>query len=269
MKAEVLKVTPELAREWLEKNGKNRHVSMQRVSMYAEDMQLGRWQMNGEPICFNKSGMLTNGQHRLRSVIKSGCSVRFLIVRDLDDGVSIYDRGRSRNVTDGLIIGGMPGDLANNTNVAIAKLDLYITEGKKVVSDGEAADYLNKHEKSPLAIHSLPASKAKSPVNTKHACIGTALLRAYEAGVDQNTLVRFVNCLRTGFYGDGEKAAVVLRNDIISQRISPMRGGGGMRAIAVYQVEKAISDFDHNVDRKMSYAGWNKPVYSACKKEKK
>lgn len=262
MKAEIVRVTPEMADKWLDLNGRNRNINKSRVNMYVKDMQMGKWELNGEPICFSETGLLKNGQHRLSAVSKSGCTVKFLVVRGVPDDVSVYDRGRSRSATDSMIISGMPKELANNTTVAIAKLHEYIRTGSSHMSDGEVETWLNKHEASVLKIGSIPGSK-NADVNTKHAVIGTAMVYALEGGVSFDLLARFAECFKTGFYSDDtERAAIVLRNDIINHRIE-MRMGSYTRKMACFKVEKAISDFDAGVKRKVSYANWNKPVYSA------
>ena len=41
MKTELMKITPEIAKEMLERNTSNRKVSMVRVNVYADDMARG------------------------------------------------------------------------------------------------------------------------------------------------------------------------------------------------------------------------------------
>lgn len=51
--AEIVTVTPKIARDWLAHNVRNRHPSKPSVSMCAEDMRNGNWELNGEAIKFN------------------------------------------------------------------------------------------------------------------------------------------------------------------------------------------------------------------------
>lgn len=67
-------ITPELARQWLERNVRNRPISENTVIAYGLDMLEGRWQYDGAPIRFDTDGNLIDGQHRLRACIDSGVS---------------------------------------------------------------------------------------------------------------------------------------------------------------------------------------------------
>ena len=75
MKCEIMKVSPEMATKWLEKNIVNRRIRDYKVNAYARDMKNGDWRLNGEAIVFNKSGQLVDGQHRLNAIAKSGVTV--------------------------------------------------------------------------------------------------------------------------------------------------------------------------------------------------
>ncbi|MDP2620568.1 MAG: hypothetical protein Q8P46_10395, partial [Hyphomicrobiales bacterium] len=67
------RITPELAREWLEKtNRKNRPLSELKWTAYAVDMLEGRWQYNGDAIRFGSDGVLLDGQHRLMACVEAG-----------------------------------------------------------------------------------------------------------------------------------------------------------------------------------------------------
>jgi len=65
-------VTPEEARLWLDtKRSKNRPISENAVSKYAQQMQQGLWVDNGKGLCFGKSGNLLDGQHRLSACVRA------------------------------------------------------------------------------------------------------------------------------------------------------------------------------------------------------
>lgn len=48
------------------------------------EMQDGKWKLNGKTICFDRTGRLLNGQHRLSAVVRSGVSLTTVVVRGLD-----------------------------------------------------------------------------------------------------------------------------------------------------------------------------------------
>jgi hypothetical protein len=107
LKHEVIRISPKLASEYLEKNTNNRPVSQTHVDRLAKDMSLDRWKQDGSPIKFSETGALLDGQHRLRAIIKSGVSVLMLIVTGLDpDSFVTMDSGRRRSTSDALHIKG-------------------------------------------------------------------------------------------------------------------------------------------------------------------
>ena len=110
MKIEKTLITPELAKNLLEKNISNRNLKQKTVDKYTRDMQLGNWlEDTGELISISVLGVLLNGQHRLHAVIKSNTSQKMHIATGLPDEVfKVIDTGSSRNPTDIFHIDGIP-----------------------------------------------------------------------------------------------------------------------------------------------------------------
>jgi len=98
MRAEVIEITPELAKDLLKRNVNNRSLSQKKLKIYVEDMKNGKWVLNGETIQFNKKGELINGQHRLTAVILSGVTIQVLIVTGVEDdrAFATIDQGLMR-----------------------------------------------------------------------------------------------------------------------------------------------------------------------------
>lgn len=76
-------ITPQLAKQWLERNTRNRPLSENTVIAYGLDMLEGRWQYDGAPIRFDTDGNLIDGQHRLKACIESGVSFENDVIFDL------------------------------------------------------------------------------------------------------------------------------------------------------------------------------------------
>ena len=267
MKVRIETITPDIARAYLAHNMVNRAVSSNRVDAYAKTMKAGNWQLNGEAIRFNKNGELIDGQHRLLAIIKAGISVQMVVMSDIDNSVSVYDRGRNRSVTDALVIEGMDRRLANNQNVAVAKLH-FAAQGNRnaVISDDEVRDFLVKYKESLLAISELVSGcggsgKKQVGVNIRNAPYILASLYAYESGENIEKLRRFSEVFRSGFYNNAnETAAIVCRNDFLAGNIGTHKES--TRISSMHKIEKAIFDFCHDYPRKVSYNSWDKPVYS-------
>lgn len=106
-------ITPEIAAQYLKKNGANRTLTERHVARLEKAMRDGEWTLNGEAIKFDRNGRLIDGQHRMQAVIRSGECVRMLVVYDVPEGsFDTLDTGRTRSGGDVLsIIGHI------NTNV--------------------------------------------------------------------------------------------------------------------------------------------------------
>lgn len=131
MNYKQVRLTPELAREWLETMPEyQRSVSAVVVAEYAKDMCDGRWvEGTGDAFRFNKQGQMIDGQHRCLAVIESGVSIMVTIIEGLDDEVYlVLDKGRKRTAADS--IGGKNA----NVRAAIAKALISLSNGTPLAS---------------------------------------------------------------------------------------------------------------------------------------
>lgn len=157
MKYKQVKLTPELAREWIKTMPEyQRKPSMQVVAEYAADMENGRWvEGTGDAIRFNKQGQMIDGQHRCLAVIESGCSIMVTVIYDLDNEVyMVLDRGKKRTAAN-----TVNGTNANN-RAAIAKVLIALNNGttnaqiiggnaskkEHPISANEVAEFANEHD---------------------------------------------------------------------------------------------------------------------------
>jgi len=100
---QIESITPDLAEKYLESNVGNRTLRMHRVRSYAEQMSRDQWLMIGDPIRFDWSGALLDGQHRLQAVVTSGKTVNFVVIRNLlSESYVAMDSGLNRTPGDGL-----------------------------------------------------------------------------------------------------------------------------------------------------------------------
>lgn len=77
-------ITPQEAIGYLANNAKHRPIKDKKVVEYMEEMQDGKWRLNGKTICFDSNGRLLNGQHRLSAVARSGVPLTTVVIRGLD-----------------------------------------------------------------------------------------------------------------------------------------------------------------------------------------
>mgnify|MGYP003335415932 FL=1 len=77
-------ITPEQAHDYLLNNAKHRPIKEKKVAEYMAEMRDGQWKLNGKTVCFDSTGRLLNGQHRLSAVVRSGVPLTTVVVRGLD-----------------------------------------------------------------------------------------------------------------------------------------------------------------------------------------
>lgn len=271
MKASVEVITPELAKEYLTHNIEtNRRINKKRVSSYAKNIIAGAWQLNGEPICFNQNGQLVNGQHRLSAIIQANRSISIVVVRDIPNDVTIFDRGFVRATYSSLRMSGYGIETANTYTTALAKICIQTRNMSgsitySLVSDNEVLDFLANNEDDVQFAYTLCAKNGKDSkgkrTSTRTASVMGAVFEAAQNGEDKDTIKSFIEVFRTGFYESKEQtAAIVLRNDFLSNSI--VATGTPQRIKAMYCVEKAISDFCAGKPRRITYSNWEDPVYT-------
>lgn len=100
-------VTPDLALKWLQGNTMNRPLSKPHVAFLTQELESGRWQINGDTICFNGS-VLLDGQHRLHACVRANKPFQTLVVRGIrkESFETIDVNKKNRSVADILNIEG-------------------------------------------------------------------------------------------------------------------------------------------------------------------
>ena len=106
--AEVKKISPEIADDYLKRNHNNRDLNEQQVRYYTQQMEAGEWLYDGQPIRFSKTGELLDGQHRLTAVVRSQTTQEFLVASDIEfEAFKVMDTGKVRSAVDAFGIEGV------------------------------------------------------------------------------------------------------------------------------------------------------------------
>lgn len=113
VKWEQVNINPMIATEMLKKNNANRTLGNCISSKYAKDMIDGNWQLlpSSMAISINEEGVLLDGQHRLRAIIKANKEIPFLVFT-LSEAKNaqecMFDQQKKR--TDADVLGVRAGD---------------------------------------------------------------------------------------------------------------------------------------------------------------
>ena len=134
MFAEVVAITPEIARRLLEQNHDNRRVNDGTVRDVARDLTNNRWRLNGETIKVDKDGGLIDGQNRLSAIVRADKPAQAFVIFGLDrKSRETVDMGKARTTPQFL---GMRGEQNTLRMSACARLQLSYLSGSATYQSG-------------------------------------------------------------------------------------------------------------------------------------
>jgi hypothetical protein len=105
---QIVDVTPQLAKDWLELNTRNRSLrESTKVANFARDMAAGNWRPYVTLVVRATDGTLLDGQHRLHAIVVSGTTQRMIVVTGVPkEDQHVIDRNSKRTFADDLKIKG-------------------------------------------------------------------------------------------------------------------------------------------------------------------
>lgn len=218
-------ITPQTAREWLEKNIRNRPKSEQKIEAMIRDIRSGRWQCETwDAIAFSVDGILINGQNRLHAIDRSGVPCIALVITGLrETSKEVGDTGQVRRA--GQVIKMIRNDKVSssycNEVAALARAVLTYHHGglwqqqKEYVTPSEQIDILAKDRTISDAVDYCVHNRG-----VRDFGIGTLMpffrwltfnKRPYESDV-------FFAGLQTGANLDADSPILVLRNRLFQEK---------------------------------------------------
>jgi len=103
MKTEMMKITPEMAKLFLQNNNGNRKIRTKAVKQLSDAIRRGEWVTTHQGIAFNRAGDLIDGQHRLTACVEADISIECMVTYDVDAGAfGVLDSGIVRSMADRL-----------------------------------------------------------------------------------------------------------------------------------------------------------------------
>lgn len=190
---EIVTVTPEIAKAWIDRNASNRKLSRRHVSRFSRDMGTKKWLMTGETIKFDADGTLIDGQHRLSACVTSGKPFETIVVYGLNPAAkNVIDTGKLRSGSDVLAMAGH-----KNTSAIASALRILVNEktgegDRFAVTHTELLDALKRHPKLPLWVP-LPGSVPRGisiPMVGYVAYIGANILGKKERATAMLTVLK-------------------------------------------------------------------------------
>lgn len=133
-------ISPDRARQWLDRGGLNRKLNEQRVGILAAAIRRGEWQITGDSIKLDASGRVRDGQHRLAAIAISQAVQSLVVFGVAESAFDVMDTGRSRSIAD---VVGMRGYADRNSlSAAVRSLIMIETVGRLESGTNEARGHV-------------------------------------------------------------------------------------------------------------------------------
>jgi hypothetical protein len=142
-KMEWLRVTPQMADEWLKLNTENRPIKPSHVKFLQTEIMAGRFLATGQPIVF-VGKKLVDGQHRLLAIVRADKAVDMMVVHhpvneQTKQIFHVIDTGVNRSFADLL---SLKGETNATTLAAVLRtLERYYAAKDLIGPDDEAIPY--------------------------------------------------------------------------------------------------------------------------------
>lgn len=221
VRVSVQLMTPELARELLDRNDRNRSLSKPNLLKLKREVAAGRWKFNGDPIRISKTGQVIDGQHRLQLCAQTGQSFPVVMVEGLDDDVfDTIDTGKSRTASDVLSVMGSVN--CHRLSAALGVVDRYFSGSLGNQHGGG----LQPSEVAGVLARYPEATASVQYVGSGESIIGAGLLGGLHClfkYVDEPEANRFVDDLKTGVGLTSDDPVYLLRERLVKDRASKSR----------------------------------------------
>ena len=163
VKTKVITVTPRDAERLLKNMVNNRQPNERHITFLAQAMKRGEWDVTGQPIIISESNKLLDGQHRMRAVLASKCTVQMLAVYGIKDSFfSKMDQGRARGISDCI------GSIANKHDVAAVIRLVYAEKKSDKGSKIHATNYKPTNDEALDILRSYPGIVNAASFCTKY-----------------------------------------------------------------------------------------------------
>lgn len=230
-------ITPERAKQFLERGDNRRIITPAKVEQYTRDMLSGNWTIADSCIMFDSEGKMHNGQHRCWAIIRSGRPILSGVMYGVTDEGT--DHGLPRTISQ------VYQDITKNA-AAIARAIIRI-ETKVSPSFAEVSRFIDKHRE---AISFVLEQFKTSKVGLRRAAVLAAITRAYYH-MPKETLEKFIHTLYKGTSTSSSEDVIIMLRDTLLNK----KGGGTFEQGQDYgKTERALWAYWQNENISRLYA---------------
>lgn len=230
-------VDPVLAKDLLSLSKGNRPISTSSVNKYARHMEQGSWNTDTPTqfIMFDTEGVLINGHHTLRAVMKSGCTIKLYFMFNVAKHPYI-DSGRQRSEADRF---ALTYDMRSSHSYrrAVAVCNVLTMFGlTRLVTEQERFDFINKNIQE---FNLLSEMRGLAGTGLSTTPVYAAIFAAAKSGANQADLMHFWQVLQDGCIREDNDKTIIALRDWLKER--PNRHSNAYRKTVLYTVTKYIA----------------------------
>lgn len=218
---EIENIGPAKAVKYMSMNHRNRSLSERDITKYAREMSAGNWFMNGETIIFDEDGNLINGQHRLSAIIRSGVTIRVVVVRGVKKAAfATMDQGKRRSASD--VLSSM-GEANYSQLAALAKAIRHYMAGamKAYTLSPTAHEVIEALEKHPQLRDWSSRAQELGRIMAFGKLLATAIYCIWLD--DEEEAMRIHHAMLRGSGLDEGNPLLALRNNLIATKNASVR----------------------------------------------
>jgi hypothetical protein len=232
---QVMSVTPDMARQWLRGNTHNRRINKGHVRRLSSDIVDGRWKFNPDPVSFDDSGTLLNGQHRLTAIAETGVPAQLAVCFNVPaDAMSVMDQGVPRGLKDIASVSKREAAVATVMCCGLARLS------SDYPSKSELASF---HRRFMDEIRFAIGICSTAVVGVRVATVPAVVARAACGHIDRGVLADFGQVLTTGMpSGIRPQDATVIR---LRERLISGFNSRNSKADTYGAIERALLGYAH------------------------
>lgn len=219
--AKIVLITPEIAKDWLERSAGNRKVALAEIKAGSRDITTGHFDLNGETLKFDWNNRFRDGHKRLRMVVESGDAIESFVIFDLDPrSQGTVDIGKSRTGAQALLDGEFAIARAYDNNVMNGivawMMDLHAGQpgGGRKEFEPSVRERLLYIQDNPLLIdavqYAISARRQYNPISP--STWGVAWYLCTDGGKKRVTPERFFNSIQTGVGLTADHPALLIRD---------------------------------------------------------
>ena len=222
MKTEIETITPEIAKEYLLHNRVNRVLRNRAVEELMRDMKAGAFKLTHQGIAFDKEGSLVDGQHRLTAIALSGCTVKRMVTRGLDeDCPAEIDTGKVRSYRDYCVFAESddhPAMRHTKTIAAVRQIVRYGYKGNYDLTNNQMKILMHTLREKIIQVYEASATRGTSVT----AAMSSAALAALLCGESYDAIHAFFSAYTMANQreaeGYNETAAFVWANTVMNAK---------------------------------------------------